>query len=209
PVQLPGRANRIVDAPHLDAITMASDVAEGIGAYLDMPYAFFGHSMGAMLSYELVVLLRKRRMTGPLRLFISARRAPNVPYTDAAVYDLPEDEFINELRRLKGTPPEVFESPELLELLLPVLRADFQVCQTYRNSGDSPLDVPITVFGALDDTEVSRPALEEWRRWTSVSFAIHMLPGDHFFLHSRKPLLLNLLSRELDGILEGLAYCPP
>jgi medium-chain acyl-[acyl-carrier-protein] hydrolase len=111
---------------------------------------------------------------------------------------LPESEFHDSLRNLNGTPKEVLEHRELMQLMSPLLRADFAVCQTYTYLHEPPLNCPFTVFGGLSDREVNRKQLEAWREETSASFILRMLPGDHFFLDSAQATLLSLLSHELN-----------
>jgi medium-chain acyl-[acyl-carrier-protein] hydrolase len=176
---------------------MVEEIAGALAPLLDMPFAFFGHSMGAMISFELARLLRARRALEPAHLFISGRRAPHLPPDEPPSYGLPEPEFIEKVRELNGTPREVLEHPELMQLLLPVLRADFEMVQTYEYEPGPPLDTPVSVFGGLLDGEVSREHLEAWRGHTRGPFRLRMLPGDHFFLHASQPGLLAALAQEL------------
>lgn len=176
---------------------MVEAVASGILSYLDRPFAFFGHSMGALLSFELARYLRRHHDLSPVRLIVSAHNAPQIPYGDPPIHDLPEPEFVESLQELKGMSPEVVESPELMELLLPILRADFAVCETYQHKDDEPLHCPISAFGGLGDEHVSRENLMAWREHTLAAFSLRMFPGDHFYLHTGRPLLLRALSQEL------------
>jgi medium-chain acyl-[acyl-carrier-protein] hydrolase len=200
-VQLPGRGNRLRESPFTNMPQLVEAVAAGILPYLDKPFAFFGHSMGALIGFELAHRLRSEHGLEPSIMFVSGRRAPQTPETDRITYNLPEDEFIEELRRLNGTPREVFEHPELMQLMIPLLRADFEVCQTYAYSPKPPLKCAIAAFGGLQDFEVTRSYLEGWRDHTSTSFSLSMLPGDHFFLHSYAATLLQRLSQELQKVL--------
>jgi medium-chain acyl-[acyl-carrier-protein] hydrolase len=155
--------------------------------------------MGGLVSFELARLLRKKYGLNPAHLFVSGYRAPQVPDPDPPIHALPEPEFLEELRRLNGTPEAVLENAELMQLLLPALRADFAVIETYAYIPESPLDCPITAFGGLQDREVSCDDLEAWREQTNAAFSLQTLPGDHFFLHSAQPLLLQSLSQKLYG----------
>jgi medium-chain acyl-[acyl-carrier-protein] hydrolase len=169
-------------------------------AYRDKPFAFFGHSMGAVISFELTRYLRREHGIQPCQLFVSGNPAPQVPPREPPIYDLPQSEFLNEIRQLNGTPPELLDHPELMSLLIPMLRADFKLVQTYVYSAESPLDCPITAFGGLDDEKVTREDLDAWREQTTGNFSIHMLPGDHFFIQTYQPLLLRRLSIELQQL---------
>lgn len=196
---LPGRGGRIAEPPFTHSSTMVKSIAEDLRPHLDKPFAFFGHSMGALISFELARLLRREGSPGPFHLFVSGHPAPQLPVTSRQTYDLPEQELIEELRRLNGTPPEVLAQPELMQLMLPLLRADFEVCQTYECSPEPPLDCPVTVFGGTEDGEAGREKLELWREQTSASFSLLMLPGDHFFLHAAQPEILRVIDQQLQS----------
>jgi len=195
-LQLPGRGNRIQEPAHTGLDALVQDIFEGIIPYLSKPFAFFGHSMGALVSFELARYLRRMQAPVPAQLFLSGRSAPQIPDADPPTYNLPEAEFIKAVRSLNGTPGEVLEHPELMRLMIPLLRADFSVCQTYSYVAESPLNCPITAFGGLEDNEVARESLEAWREHTTDDFKLRMLPGDHFFLHSQQAQLLRILSQE-------------
>jgi medium-chain acyl-[acyl-carrier-protein] hydrolase len=196
-VQPPGRGSRIREKPFSDIHSLVAAAAEALRPHMVPPFAFFGHSMGALVSFELARHLRRTGGAGPSHLFVSGSRAPQVPDTGPVIYDLPEAELVEELRRIRGTPAEVLEHAELLQLILPLLRADFSVTQTYRYEDEPPLDCPITVFGGLQDEEVARGSLDAWREQTTAAFSLRMLPGDHFFIHTSHGLLLESLAREL------------
>jgi medium-chain acyl-[acyl-carrier-protein] hydrolase len=171
---------------------------------LDKPFIFFGHSMGGLISFELARLLRRDYSLSPVHLFVSGRRAPQIPTPDPRIHTLPEPAFLEELRRLNGTPEAVLENSELMQLLIPTLRADFAVLETYVYAPGPTLDCPITTFGGLHDREVSCDELEAWREQTNAAFSLQMFPGDHFFLHSAQSLLLQSLSRALHRISSGV-----
>jgi medium-chain acyl-[acyl-carrier-protein] hydrolase len=179
-------------------------IAPALLPYLDKPFAFFGHSMGGLVSFELVRLLRREYSLNPLHLFVSGRQAPQIPADKSPIHDLPEPEFLEELRRLNGTPEAVLNNSELMQLLIPTLRADFAVLETYAYAPEAPLDCPISAFGGLQDREVSCEALEAWREQTTAEFSLQMLKGNHFFLHSAQSLLLQFLSQKLQQITDGV-----
>ena len=197
PVELPGRGARLREAPRTRLADLVGEMAEGLSPYLDRPFAFFGHSMGALLGFELARTLR--RMGGPLprHLFVSGHRAPQIPDPGPHVHALPEPAFVAELRRLGGTPPAVLEHEELMQLLLPILRADFALVETYAYAPESPLSCPITALGGREDPEAGPGDLAAWRDQTTGDFSLRMLPGDHFFVHTAQPLLLAALSHAL------------
>ena len=203
-ISLPGRGPRLHESPFTRLTPLVVEIAGALRPYLDKPFSFFGHSMGALIAFELAHHLRNEYHKSPAQLFISGRRAPQIPDTDPQTYDLPDADFLEELRRLNGTPREALEHLELMHLMLPILRADFAICQTYSYQARPPLDCPITAFGGLQDADVSREQLAAWSEHTSGAFKMRMLPGDHFFVHSEQSLLIQLLTRELKLVTQKL-----
>lgn len=197
PVQLPGHGERLKDAPFTQIKPLVDATAEALLPFFDKPFAFFGHSMGALIGYELSQFLRREQAPAPTHLFVSGHSAPHLRNRGVVSYNLPHDEFIEELRRLKGTPQEVLDHPELMELMVPLLRADFEICETYSFSHEPPLDLPMTAFGGIADVEVPQEKMESWREHTRESFSLHMLPGDHFFIHTAQPDIIRIVVREL------------
>jgi medium-chain acyl-[acyl-carrier-protein] hydrolase len=196
-VQLPGRGSRLSEPPFDRLTPLVQAIKPIILRLLDKPFALFGHSMGARIAFELARLLRREENLEPAHLFISGCRAPQLPVEDRAVYGLPEPEFIDELRRLNGTPKEVLENQELMQLMIPLLRADFAVCGTYTYMPEPPLSCPISAYGGRADSEVSRESLEAWREQTASAFNLRLFPGGHFFINTNRPLPLRALSEEL------------
>jgi medium-chain acyl-[acyl-carrier-protein] hydrolase len=200
-VELPGRGARLKEPPFVSVPTLIDELGDVILPLLDKPFVFFGHSMGAIIAFELSRFLRRKHGREPQTLFLAGRRAPQIKKSAPVTYNLPKDEFIEELIKLDGTPKEVIEHAELMELMIPLLRADFQLVQTYEYVTDTPLRRPIIVYGGLQDYETPRDLLSPWREITSSRFALHMLPGDHFFIRSSQSQLLRLLGRELHEII--------
>nr|BBH87125.1 thioesterase [Thermosporothrix sp. COM3] len=198
PVQLPGRENRLFEEPFSALPPLVEELGKVLKPFLDRPYAFFGHSMGALISFELTRLIRRQgEQQEPVHLYVSGHRAPHLPDPLPPCYHLPTEAFLEELKRLKGTPEEVLRTPELLELLLPLLRADFAVSETYRYTEGQPLACPVTALGATHDSEVSTDELHAWEKQTSSHFEIHLFPGDHFFLHTEEQAVIELLQNKL------------
>jgi medium-chain acyl-[acyl-carrier-protein] hydrolase len=195
-VELPGRATRSMERPFVELKQLLGPLTNAIKPLLDRPFAFFGHSMGATIAFELVRHLRRVHRLSPQVLFVSARRAPQIP-VEQVVYNLSESEFKAMIRRFEGTPAEVLEHLELMEVLIPLLRADFQLTQTYMYTVDDPLECPIRAYAGLQDREETGELMLPWRQQTSSDFGLRILPGNHFFLRSARNLLLQLLSREL------------
>jgi medium-chain acyl-[acyl-carrier-protein] hydrolase len=203
PLQYPGRGNRMREPPFTSLIPLALDISTALEPLLDLPFAFFGHSMGALIAFELAHELRRKRNKLPGHLFASASRAPQFRSRDRIAFTLPEPQFIEELRRLNGTPIEVLENKELMDLMLPLLRADFSVAQTYECHEQSPLSCPVSAFGGKDDPSVSIPELEGWREQTANAFSLQMFDGDHFYLHASEKVLIEALLRQLPRVRQG------
>ena len=203
PVQPPGRGGRLRETPFTRVGPLVADCAQALMPFFDKPFAFFGHSKGAIVAFELARWLRRMGHSQPVILLVSGRRAPQFPDKVSHTYKLPDADFIAELRRLNGTPKEVLEHPEMMALFLPLLRADFELIQTYNYAPEPALACPIAAFGGLGDEVGSGACLEAWREQTTGRFSLHMLPGDHFFLHTARPLLLETVARRLNESLES------
>jgi len=195
-IQLPGRENRLDERPFTDVPSLAQAIAGGLQSYHDLPFALFGHSIGALLAFEVARELRRLKQTGPAHLFASGYRAPSLPFQDVPVHNLERSLLIQELRLLGGTPADLLESDAAMDALLPAIRADFELSETYRYEQQEPLQCPITVFGGLYDRKVKNSDLPAWQKETQSPFTIRMFPGDHYFIRScRVPLLLMIADK--------------
>jgi medium-chain acyl-[acyl-carrier-protein] hydrolase len=189
-VQLPGREDRIHEPGFSATSTLVDKLMEVVAPSLQPPFALFGHSMGAVIAFEFARRLRHERLTPPAHLFASGRVGPHIPDPDPPIHHLPDAEFIEELRRLGGTPEEVLSNDDLIQILMQGLRADFTLSERYTYSPGEPLGCPISACGGLLDRHVTREHLESWRQHTSASFAMRVFRGDHFYIHGeRGPLL--------------------
>lgn len=180
-VQLKGRGSRICELPHQSMQDLVEELV-GHSAYLtEYPYIVFGHSMGALISYALCCQLKQLCLPLPLHLFASACRAPHLPYEHQSLYALPQDEFIQALEQLKGTPTEVLHNKELMELFEPMLRADFKIAETYKAE---LIEMPFSfsVFYGDRDHSVQRHQLQAWSELTDKSCVMTSFPGEHFFI---------------------------
>ena len=191
-VHYPGRGSRFNEPPIKELFVLVEEIVNAIRSNLDKPFFFFGHSLGAVLAFEVA-----RRITPqPQILFVSACGAPQVPNPNRPIHDLPDSEFIKSLQDLNGLPAEVVSNAELMELLLPVLRADFEAIENYQyTSNEHQLKCPIIAFGGIEDTHVSSQHLEAWRQLTSGSFKSQYFSGDHFFINAaRQSLIASMIS---------------
>lgn len=204
PIQLPGRENRIQERPYTKLSRLVPPAADALVPYLDRPFAFLGHSMGALISFELTRELRRRCTPLPSRLFLSGRAAPHLVRREPPRHNLPHADFVKELQRLNGDHQEVPERSELMQVMLPTIRADFSVCDTYVYSAEAPLDCGLSVWGGSEDPEVSIQELVAWRDQTTASFSVKIFSGDHFFLLKSEALFLTVLAGELEALLGNL-----
>lgn len=188
PIQLPGRGPRRQEEPMRRLSAVVHALVPLIQEQSDCPFAFFGHSLGALLAFEVTRALRKISGPEPVHFFVSAARAPQLPDVDMPLHRLPDERLQAEVRRLQGTPEAILQDPQLMASLLPVLRADFALLETYLYTQDDPLELPITAFGGLQDQKVPQTALAAWREQTQQTFTLQMFPGNHFFLHHPQPL---------------------
>jgi medium-chain acyl-[acyl-carrier-protein] hydrolase len=200
---LPGRAARVSEPPLKRYKPLVNALADAIIPELPPAFAFWGHSMGTLISFELARELRRRGQPAPLALFLSGRGAPQIPDPDPPVFNLPDPEFIAELHRLNGTPKELLDSPELKEFFLPTIRADFELVETYEYEPEVPLNCAIHAYGGLQDTNVPAASLKAWQKQTSGPFKVRMFPGDHFYIHTSVDLLHALRRDVLDLLLES------
>jgi surfactin synthase thioesterase subunit len=182
-VEYPGHGRRINDRPARSVQEIAVEIVDALQDLLS-PYALCGHSMGALIAFECCRELERRGRRLPFALVACAHRAPHLPPRGPLIHDLPEDDFVDRLQALNATPPEVFSSRELTELMLPILRADFQACESYIAPRASTIHVPIFTYGGLEDPDVSQEELGGWRMHTALTWHVRMFAGGHFFLHS-------------------------
>lgn len=209
-VHVPGRGKRVNERPFTRLNCLVEAIADQICGELRYPFAFYGHSMGAMISFELARELRRRYGIEPTRLFLSGRPAPHLVRSGPMAFNLPHDDFIAILRELNGTPRELLDDPEFAELFLPALRADFEIVDTYEYRPEPRLSCPITVYGGLQDEVAPVAELLQWKELTLAAFRVRWFPGDHFFIHSADKSFLEALrldiSRTLcDGHGQGLS----
>lgn len=197
PIQLPGRENRLREPLFTRVGPLVEQLSRAVAPLLDRPFAIFGHSLGALIAFEWVRRLRRDGLPAPLCLFASARLAPHVRDPRPPASLMAADEFLAEVRKLNGTPAAVLASPELLAMLLPIMRADFAVNENYSYYEAPRLDVPLRAFGGSSDPKASRADLEQWGRHTGADFGVQMFAGDHFFITGQAQQVCAALAGEL------------
>jgi len=181
----PGREARMSERPYTALPPMIEALAEAIRPWLDQPFAFFGHSMGAFVAYALANRLARRHGPLPDCLFVSGASAPHLAET-APLHVLPSREFLRGVVNLEGIPDEVLGDTDMLRHVLRLLRADLEACETYLIDTVEPVSCPLCVFGGDRDPRVSVPQLHAWSAYAGMSLNIDVLPGRHFFLHERR-----------------------
>ncbi|MBL8100974.1 MAG: thioesterase [Anaerolineales bacterium] len=191
----PGRGSRYNEPPIKELAVLVEKIFQTIQPLLDKPFAFFGHSLGGLVAFELARTLHQNNLPQPTALFISACDAPHILDHHLLLHNLPDAQFLTSLKELNGIPAELLNQPDVMQLLMPTLRADFELIETYRFAMTSPLNCPVLVFGGLDDPRVSRERLEGWAIHANAHFELKYFPGDHFFIHTaRKSVIAEILS---------------
>ncbi|MEI5033031.1 alpha/beta fold hydrolase [Streptomyces sp. S1A(2023)] len=197
-LRLPGRESRFREEPRTEVPLVVKEAAAALGPALDGPYALFGHSLGALIAFELARELRRSYGKEPVHLSVSARAAPHLPLRHAVVHRLPDDLFFDALDlRFNAIPPAIRDEPQLRALYLPALRADVTLLETYAYTEETPLACAITVYGGTEDPEFRSPELAAWSRHTASSHRLRMFPGDHFFLNPRRTDLVSDVTGDL------------
>lgn len=205
-VQPPGRESRLTEKPYHHLQELVAAMHQNLLPHLsELPFAFFGHSNGALMAFELTRSLRRSGDPLPLHLFVSGRPAAQLELDDPPIHHLPHDEFVAELRRLAGTPEEILQNREILELLLPLLRADFSLGETYRFVPEPPLTLPLSAYGGARDEEVPEEEVEAWREQAGGEFRVKIFPGAHFFVNSDRDQVLAEVAAELRPVLDSPA----
>lgn len=182
-IKLPGRHARHPRPAFADFDTAGAELAEALGPELEPPYALFGHSMGALIAYRMIRALGPRGFAPPSLYVVASCLVHGIPVDRLPDPDQSDERFIDTLRQLGGMTPEALADPEVLAFTLPVLRADFRLCRSYiYRTGESPLRVPLRVFGGATDTVTPLEQLATWREHTRHFLGMRSFPGDHFFL---------------------------
>jgi surfactin synthase thioesterase subunit len=172
-------------------------IVDSLPPFLSGPVAFYGHSMGALTAFEVARETRRRFGVEPVHLFISSRRAPQIPSLRPRTFDLPDHEFIARLKSLDPGGKQLPEDPALIQLFLPLIRADFQIVETYEYVPDLPLSCPITVYGGTLDSEAPLERLSAWQAQTTGPCTVKQFPGGHFFIHDRTTNFLDTFAGDV------------
>lgn len=172
-------------------------VATALEPWLEQPFAFYGHSMGALVAYAVANRLRALGRPLPGHLFVSSSRAPHLDNTDQKIAHLPTEKFIERLQDYEGVAPAVLANQELMDICLPILRADFSILGSYHYSPAPPLPCPITAFCGQADPKISASDMEAWGIHTTGGFSCSFFPGGHFFINDCQQAMLAQINRAM------------
>lgn len=199
PVQLPGREGRFGEPPADSVQTVAAEAAQALIEHAPQgPVAVFGHSMGAVIAFELAGALAEAGRA-PVSLVVSGQPAPHLVREGPAVHLMSDGGLRDHLASLDGTSAEILSDPALMELLAPTIRADYRLFDSYVCERHTPLDIPVSAIGGLDDPHVDAEDLLAWARTTVGPFRVRRFPGGHFYLRERREEVLGFLLDELTG----------
>jgi medium-chain acyl-[acyl-carrier-protein] hydrolase len=202
-VELPGRGRRLKEQPYVRIDDLIPALLDALQPAFEPPFAIFGHSLGALIAFELARALRAARLPRPGHLFLSGHTPPRLTDHGSPVAALPAESFVDWLRSCGGTPPEILADAELLELVLPVLRADVAVVESHRYRAQEPLAMPITAYSGANDQFAPTALMAGWQAETTGTFALKELPGAHFFLRTASVALLSDIGATLVGLIAG------
>lgn len=196
-VQLPGRGIRLAERPERDLSALVSRLATAIAAQPTVPFAFFGHSLGALIAFELTRHLQRCQLQQPVKLLVSGCSSPQLRSNVDALDEHDDEKMIERLSQYNGTPPEVLQHQELMSLMAPAIRADFALVADYVYKPGALLDLPVTAFAGRSDDQTSREQIDGWGRETRSAFIQHWFDGDHFFIRPQMEQVVAQLNREL------------
>lgn len=193
-VELPGHGSRFNEPITSDLSLIINALKANFSFLNQKPFVFFGHSLGTKIAYELCRAFSVDNTPLPKHLIVSGGRAPHLSWRKKMIHTLPDAQLIEELKTYNGIPNDVFECPEIIELFLPILRADFTISETYKYIPGPPLHIPITALGGNNDPKVSFEEILGWKMHTSKTFNHQILPGNHFFIKESQKQLLKIIN---------------
>ncbi|MBD8498443.1 thioesterase II family protein [Paenibacillus arenosi] len=198
-VHLPGRGARLMEPPITQIDILVKCIAQGMLRVIsEMPFAFFGHSMGALIAYELTRHLQEQYGLRPEHLFVSARSSPHTPRREQTErHKLCDQQLKETIKNWNGTPEWVLHNEELMNIALPIIRADLELCETYRYTDKGRLNVPITAFAGTNDPLVSVEEIGQWREVTDSQFDLNLMEGEHFYIHHSMNRLTSFIQQQL------------
>lgn len=197
PVELAGKNKRFNEQLYDKMEDAVDDVYKIVKSSINGPYGLFGHSMGGIIAYELAHRISNSNLPNPEYLFVSGTKPPHIEDDEKIIHTLPDDEFKNEIIDMGGTPREIFENKELLELFLPILRKDFRIVENYKYIKKPPLDIETIVFYG-DEEEIQDNEAKQWNMHTNNECSIFKIKGNHFFINDRVKEVINIINNVVD-----------
>lgn len=198
-VEYPGRGTRFCEPPISSLKELVGSLLQEILPCMDVPSIFFGHSNGALACYVLATELARRGLPLPEQLVLAAKRPPHLE-TREMLYRLPDVELMRKLQSLNGTSPQILSDPQLLKVFLPCIRADFALSETYLHEDCPPLPCEVTLLGGHTDNDVTPHQLREWSRYAARPPSLHLLTGDHFFVHTARQEIWRILAALVERV---------
>jgi surfactin synthase thioesterase subunit len=187
-----GRGSRFREMLHSSVSEIVEDYLVVLRGHLDLPFVFYGHSLGGLVAFEVTRRLRAEGLPLPEHLIIGASAPPVLGLLHPRIHDLPDEPFVAAVQeRYSGIPEAVLREPELMELFLPALKADFAAHETFDRSRVTRVACPITAVAGIEDPVIQPAMMEEWSRHTECTFELHAVPGDHFFLATSRDAVLS------------------
>lgn len=200
-VQLPGRETRLSERPARSVRLLAPALAEAVGPLMDRPVIFVGHSMGALIAFEVCRELRRQGLRLPRKLIVCGAKPPHLVHLTRKLHHLSDVDFIETIARdYNGIPKELLNEPQIVDLIRPILRADFELMETYNITEEPPLDLPILAFGGREDITVPWNELLQWGRHTAREFREQAFAGGHFFINETRETVIQSVLRELRAV---------
>lgn len=200
-VELPGRGSRMNESLIDNIPDIVRNIFKEIKDQIKPPYALFGHSMGALITYELCKKIKQEGYPSPVHIFFSGKQGPQIKLKGLNCYNLPEDEFIKHILNYNGTNEAVFKNKELASLFIPILRADFKMVETYKfDRTDDYLECDVSVFSGTDDRAVSWEDLSGWQEVTKSNCRFYPFKGGHFFINEHTEEVVDQINNVLTSI---------
>lgn len=193
-LQLPGRGGYIFDTPYSNMNELLNDALEDLIPFIDRPYIFLGYSLGAKIAFELMLRLKEIGFPLPVHFVAIASPAPHLPRRTPHIHHLPDDELVKSLAAYQGTPKELLYDKDLMELLLPAIRADFTLLEKYRCTSQDVVPTTLSVFGGQLDKDVEEEELSAWKKLFAHTYSFELFPGGHFFIKESESLLLKAVN---------------
>jgi surfactin synthase thioesterase subunit len=196
-----GRGMRFRERPFGTVEAMVEEYFTALLPNLELPFSFYGHSLGGLVAFELARRLQEAGLAMPERVFVGASAPPHLGLIHEEIHQLPDDEFVSAIQeRYAGIPVEVLNEPDLIEMFLPALKADFAAYERYRFVETNPVACPVTAFAGAGDRGIAPQLIEEWRRHTAAEFSLKTVPGDHFFLSTSGDAVLTTIRESLNVV---------